>query len=202
MATNLDKLKVSLTKHVAHKIAFLLQHYDKDEILFHLAGDYDEIYIDGAQTRVILSIEEGSPAPDLWNEIKKYGLEDIFDLVFIAIVFSHHDLIDTLRKGIRDGCVIRRDDIIGGKAFTNFAHIIEKFDFATEHTSTHISFDISRIFYKFYLPDLVFKLLDIKLTEAGWDKKNTLAEECIRLDLNSVFGLNAADFTGWLNEAK
>lgn len=34
----------------------------------------------------------------------------------------------------------------------------------------------------------------IKLTEAGWDKKNTLVEECVRLDLNSVFGLNANDF--------
>ena len=202
MATNLNKLKVSLTKHGAHKIAFLLQHYDKDKILNHLAGEYMDIYIDGAQTKSILSIEEGNLAPNLWNEIKKFGLEDIFDLVFIAIVFSHHELIDTLRKGIKDGCIIRRDDIIGGKAFTNFAHIIEKFDFAIDHTSTHISFDISRIFYKFYLPELISKLLNIKLIEAGWTKNNTLAEECIRLDLNSVFGLSPEDFTGWLNEAK
>jgi hypothetical protein len=70
------------------------------------------------------------------------------------------------------------------------------------HTSTQVSFDISRIFYKFYLPELIGKLLTIKLTEAGWDKHNTLAEECIRLDINSVFGLNPEDFTGWLNEAK
>ena len=67
------------------------------------------------------------------------------------------------------------------KAYTNFAHIIEQFGFAIEHTSEYISFDISRIFYKFYIPELVGKLLVIKLTEAGWDKKNSLVEECIGL---------------------
>ena len=202
MATNLEKLKVSLTKHGANKVALLLQHYDKDEILNHLSGDYMSIHIDKAQTRNILSIVEGSPAPDLWNEIKNYGLEDIFDLVFIAIVFSHSDLIEAFKKGIKDGCVIKRDDIIKGKAFTNFAHIIEKFDFAIEHTSTFISFDISRIFYKFYLPEFISKLLAIKLIEAGWDKKNSLVEECVRLDLHGVFGLTPNDFNEWLNEAK
>jgi len=84
MVTDLSKLKVSLTKHGAHKIAFLLQEFDKDDILHHLEGNFMNINIDRAQTMRILSIEEGKPAPDFWNEIKKYGLEDIFDLVFIA----------------------------------------------------------------------------------------------------------------------
>jgi hypothetical protein len=202
MATDLNKLKVSLTKHGAHKNAFLLQQFDKDEILKHLAGDYMDIIIDGAQTRKILSIEEGKPAPDLWNEIKKYGLEDIFDLVFIAIIFSHNDLITALKKGISDGCIIKRGDIIDDKVYTNFACIIDEFGFAIEHTPDYVTFDISRIFYKYYIPELVAKLLTIKLLEAGWDKTNTLVEECIRLDLNSVFGLNADEFKGWLLEAR
>lgn len=202
MATDLKKLIVSLTKHGAHKIAFLLQQFDKDDILNHLNGDYKDINIDQAQTRGILSINQAGIAPDLWNEIKKYGLEDIFDLVFIAIVFSHHDYIDAFKKGISEKCVIKRDDVIFGKAYTNFAHIIEQFGFAIEHTSEYISFDISRIFHKFYIPELVGKLLVIKLTEAGWDKKNSLVEECIRHDLNSVFGLNPDDFKDWLIDAK
>jgi hypothetical protein len=102
MATDLKKLIVSLTKHGAHKIAFLLQKFDKDDILNHLSGDYMDIHIDSAQTRGILSINQAGIAPDLWNEIKKYGLEDVMDLVFIAIVFSHHDYIAAFKKGITE----------------------------------------------------------------------------------------------------
>jgi len=202
MVTNLSKLKVSLTKHGAHKIAFLLQEFDKDDILNHLNGDYMDIHINSAQTRRILSIEETRPAPELWNEIKKYGLEDIFDLVFIAIVFSHNELITALKKGIKDGCIIKRGDIIDGKVYTNFACIIDEFGFAIEHTPDYVSFDISRIFYKFYIPELVSKLLTIKLIEAGWDKTNSLADECINLDFHSVFGLEPEEFRDWIIDAK
>ncbi len=202
MTTELKQLRVSLTKHGAHKIAYLLQQFDKDVIMDHLKGDFMSIHIDSAQARGILSIDENRLAPDLWNEIKRYGLEDIFDLVFIAIIFSHYDFIKALKKGISDGCIIKRGDIISGKVYTNFAHIIDQFGFAIEHTSDYVTFDISRIFYKYYIPDLVAKLLIIKLVKAGWDRTNTLVEECIRLDLNIVFGLNADEFKDWLLEAK
>ncbi len=202
MPTNLGKLKVSLTKHGAHKIAFLLQKFDKDEILDHLEGDYMDINIDGAQTRRILSIPESNIAPDLWNDIKKYGLEDIFDLVFIAIVFSHNELITVLKEGITDGCVIKRGDIIDGKAYTNFAGIIDEFGFAIEHTPDFVSFDISRIFYKFYIPALVSKLLTIKLSEAGWNKTGSLSDECIKLDFHKAFGLEPEEFKGWITGEK
>ncbi|MFA5806540.1 MAG: hypothetical protein WC879_18055 [Melioribacteraceae bacterium] len=202
MATDLKNLRVSLTKHGAHKIAYLLQQFDKDDILNHLNSDFMDIHIDSAQTRGILSIDEKGLAPDLWNEIKKYGLEDIFDLVFIAIIFSHNDFINALKKGISDGCVIKRGDVVSGKVYTNFAHIIDQYGFAIEHTADYVTFDISRIFYKYYIPELVAKLLNIKLVEAGWDKSNTLVEECIRLDLHRVFGLDANEFKDWLLEAK
>jgi hypothetical protein len=202
MTTNLDRLKVSLTKHGAHKIAFLLQEFDKDDILNHLGGDFMDIHIDDAQTRRILSIPDNNIAPEFWNEIKKYGLEDIFDLVFIAIVFSHNELITALKKGITEGCIIKRGDIIDGKAYTNFAGIIDEFGFAIEHTPDFVSFDISRMFYKFYIPDLVSKLLSIKLSEAGWDKTNSLANECINLNFHLAFGLEPDEFRDWLIDAK
>ena len=202
MATDLKELKVSLTKHGAHKIAYLLQQFDKDDILNHLSDDFMDIHIDSAQTRGILSINDKGLAPDLWNEIKKYGLEDIFDLVFIAIVFSHNDFINALKKGISDGCVIKRGDVVSGKVYTNFAHIIDQYGFAIEHTADYVTFDISRIFYKYYIPELVAKLFNIKLVEVGWNKTNTLVEECIRLDLHSIFGLDADEFKDWLLEAK
>ena len=202
MATDISKLKVSLTKHGAHKIAFLLQEYDKDDILNHLDDDSMDIHIDHAQTRRILSIQEGKPAPNLWNEIKKYGLEDIFDLVFIAIVFSHHKLIYALKIGISEGCIIKRGPAITGKVYTNFACILDEFGFAIEHTPDYVTFDISRIFYKFYMPELVSKLLSIKLIEAGWNKTNSLADECIQFEFHKVFDLEPEEFKDWLIEAK
>lgn len=202
MPTDLSKLKVSLTKHGAHKIAFLLQEFDKDDILNHVDEDSMDIHIDRAQTSRILSIEDGRTAPTLWNEVKKYGLEDIFDLVFIAIVFSHHELIGVLKAGINENCKISRGNAIDGKAYTNFAGILDEYGFAIEHTPEYVTFDISRIFYKFYIPELVSKLLTIKLLEAGWDGNNSLYDECIRLDFHKVFGLDPEEFKDWLIEAK
>jgi len=198
MPTDLNRLRVSLTKHGAHKVAYLVRQFDKDDILNHLAGDYNSINIDDAQARKILSVNQDGVAPVLWNQLKQYGQEDIFDIVFISSVFSHIDLIHTMIKGIDNNCIIKRGTVIDGKAFTNFAHTIDQLGYSIEHTPDFISFDISRIFYKFYLSKFIFKILIIKLTEAGWDKSNNLTDECLRLGLNNVFGLSSGDFQTWL----
>ena len=198
MPTDLNRLRVSLTKHGAHKVAYLVEQFDKDDVLNHLAGDYKSIKIDDAQARKILSASDDGTAPELWNKLKPYGEQDIFDIVFIANIFSHVDLINTMIAGIEDNCIINRGKIIDGKAYTNFAHTVEQFGYSIEHTSDFISFDISRLFYKYYLPQFVHEILHIKLSEAGWDKTNTLIEECQRLDLYKVFGLSSDDFKTWL----
>jgi len=198
MPTNLNKLKVSLTKFGSHKIAYLVSRFDKDDILNHISGDYNSINVDRAQASKILSIDRHGTAPELWNQLKQYGKEDIFDIVFISNILSHFDLINAMSRGIENGCVIKRGSVIDGKAYTNFAHTIEQFGYSIEHTPDFISFDISRIFYKFYLSKFIFEILRIKLTEAGWDAKNSLVEECQNLALNNIFGLSRDDFATWL----
>jgi hypothetical protein len=201
MSADLNKLRVSLTKHGAHKISFLLQKFDKDDVLNHLSGDYLDIIIDSAQTRGILSINSEGKAPEIWDEIKKYGQEDIFDLVFLAIVFSHIDLINAIKKAVSDGCIIKRGDIVDGKVYTNLAHIIDEFGFSIEHTSEYIKFDISRLFYKFYIPKLFKKLLEIKLIEAGWNGIPAFIDECNIHEFYKVFGLTKDDFNEWITES-
>jgi len=198
MATTIDNLRVSLTKHGAHKIAYLIREFDKDEIIDNINGQFKDIRIEYGQTKKNLSIDDNNVAPDIWNEIKNYGDEDIYDLVFISITFSHTNLIRTLIDGFNNGCVIKKGNIIGGKAFTNYAHTIEELGFAIEHTPDYVSFDISRIFYKFYLPKLVAELLRIKLLSIGWEENNTLIEECLRLGWNKAFGLSKEEFEKWL----
>lgn len=194
----MNKLRVSLTKHGAHKVAYLVSHFDKDDVLNHLSGDYKNINIDYAQTSKILSLDNNGIVPELWNQIKKYGEEDIFDLVFISNVFSHVNLINTIINGIENNCIIKRGEVIGGKAYTNFAHTIEQFNYSIEHTPDYISFDISRIFYKFYLTKFIYEILRIKLIDAGWDHTNSLLDECISLNFHKVFGLSKNDFKTWL----
>ena len=198
MPTNLNKLRLSLTKHGVHKIAYLISAFDKDEILNHLSGDFNGINIDYAQARSILSCDQNDVVPELWNQIKKYGKEDIFDVVFISNIFSHIDLINTMIKGIENDCIIKRGGVIDGKAYTNFAHTIDQFGYSIEHTPDLISFDISRIFYKYYLSKFIYDILTLKLTTAGWDKKNSLIQECQNLELNKVFGLSKKDFEIWM----
>lgn len=194
MPTDLNKLRVSLTKHGAHKVAYLIHAFNRNEILGHTSGDYNSIIIDHAQARRILS----AVLPILWEQLRQYGQEDICDIVFIANVFSHIDLINTMIKAIDNNCIIKRGDIIDGKAFTNFAHTIDEFGYSIEHTPDYVSFDISRIFYKFYLPKFIAEILIVKLTDAGWDKSNDLVDECVRLGFNNVFGLSTDDFREWL----
>lgn len=198
MPTNIKRLKVSLTKHGAHKVAYLVERFDKDDILNHLNGDYKSINIDEAQARKILSVSDDGTVPELWNKLKSYGEQDIFDITFIANIFSHADLIDTMITGIKDNCVIKRGKKIDGKAYTNFAHTIDQFGYSIEHTPDFISFDLSRMFYKYYLPQFVNEILSIKLVEAGWDRTNTLIEECQCLGLHEAFGLSSDDFKTWL----
>lgn len=201
MPTNLQRLKVSLTKHGAHKIAFVIQNFDKDEILDHLGGDFGNITIDPAQAKNILSIDNNGEVPELWNQIKIYGRQDIFDLVFIANIFSHHQLISTMINAINNNCVVTRGEIIDGKAYTNFAHTIEQFGYSIDHTPDYVSFDISRIFHKYYLNPFISQIIRLKLADAGWDETNTIIEESIRLNLHQVFGLNPQEFEAWLNES-
>jgi hypothetical protein len=198
MSTNLRRLKVSLTKHGAHKIAYLISKFDKDEILENTWESYQNIRIDRAQASKILSASRSGEVPSIWNEIKKYGEQDIFDIVFIANVFSHFDLINTMISAIDDDCVVKNGTVIGGKAYTNFAHTIDQFGYSIEHTPDYISFDISRIFYKFYLTKHIAEILQIKLIDAGWDQKNDFIEECISKNFNKVFGLTKSDFNNWL----
>ncbi len=200
MPVNLERLKVSLTKHGAHKIAFVIENFDKEEILENLHGNFRDITIDPSQARNILSVNRSGDVPELWGQIKNYGRQDIFDLVFIANIFSHYKLVLTMIHAIKNKCIVNRGDVIDGKAFTNFAHTIEQFGYSIDHTSDYISFDISRIYHKYYLIPFIRQVLKLKLTDAGWDKTNSIVEESITLDLHEVFGLSTQEFEAWLNE--
>jgi hypothetical protein len=198
--TDLRKLKVSLTKHGAHKVADLIKAFPRDMVLENTWDRYREIKIDIAQTKSNLSADANGILPYFWDEVRKLGDEHVNDLVLLAIIFSHHRLIETMVEsstGDKKGTIIR-GKVIEGKEFTNFACVLEELGFAKLHNPQRISYDLNRIFNKLELIPLIIQLLTFKLKKAGWNGKTDFIEECVASGFYKVFGVTETYFKEWL----
>ena len=134
--TNLNKLVVSLTKHGVHKVADLLDRFPPNDVIANTRGSVAGINIDSGQARMVLSAHRDGTLPEVWHEAKKAGQPTIKSMVLLAIVFSHHVVIQAMRRGTESYGVgeILRDDIVGGKSFTNlknnFLNLVSRIDLA------------------------------------------------------------------------
>jgi len=200
--TDLSRLNVSLTKHGAHKVAFLLRQFDKDEVLKHLAGSVSGINIERAQALKTLAYSNGA-VPAFWNVARERGSETLDALTLVAVVFSHHVLIAAMKnaankKRYMGRIVLPAKGTSLRKAFTNFAHIIEELGFSTEHSDHHVDFDLHKLFQVPRLNELVASLLTAKLKDAAWSAKNSLADEAVSLGFHEVFAVAEPQFRTWL----
>jgi hypothetical protein len=198
--TDLSRLKVSLTKHNAHKVARLLNEYDAADVFKKLG----EIRADPAQARKNLSTLPNDALPSVWSKVKLLGEEAIDALVLIAIIFSHHELIEAMqgasrRKGFSGR--IDRGKQLQGKAYTNYVQIIDSLGYATRREYEGVTFNLKGIFEIPGLAPLVSELLGLKLVEADWDRANTVPQEATRLRFHRVFGVTATELRDWLSSA-
>lgn len=196
--TDLSRLKVSLTKHNAHKVALLLKQYDATEVFDHL----DDVGADHAQARKNLSTLTGGVLPPVWAKAKTLGEDAIDALVLVAIIFSHRDLVTAVRtaskrKGFSGR--IERNKQLKGKAYTNFVQIVDSLAYATRRDKKGVTFDFKPMFELPGLAPLVRELLELKLVKARWDQGNTVAQEAAHLDFNEVFGVTKDELVAWLN---
>jgi hypothetical protein len=194
--TDLRRLKVSLTKHNAHKIARLLKDYPASEVFDRL----DEVRAEKAQARKNLSVLAGDALPPVWARTQALGADAIDALVMVAIVFSHTDLIEAMsgasqRQGFTGR--IERSKQLEGKAYTNFVRIIDQLGFATKVDSAGITFNLKGMFRISGLGPLVSQLLELKLLDARWDRANTVSEESTKLGFQRVFGISAKEMRSW-----
>lgn len=199
--TDLNRLAVSLTKHGAHKLATLLRIHDKDDVLDHLWGSVEGVNIELAQAKKNLSVGADGAVPDVWNKARALGDPAIDGLVLIAIIASHHSIIEALikgREGTRGRGIVQRDDVLLSKSFTNVAHIIEQLGYSTEHEKTYVRYDFSRLFTIPGLNELAAELLSLKLSEAKWDKRNSLVDELVALRLHEAFAVSEDFFRDWI----
>ncbi|HEX5279600.1 MAG TPA: hypothetical protein VFW28_05950 [Micropepsaceae bacterium] len=194
--TDLTRLKVSLTKHNAHKVARLLKDYKAVEVFERL----DEVHAEAAQARKNLSALPNDALPPVWEKVRELGPDAIDALVLVAIIFSHHQLISAMaqasnRRGFAG--VIRRGT--AQKVYSNFARVIDQLGYATKvERGIAVSFDLKGMFQIPGLGPCVAELLELKLAEASWDRSNTLLDEVVRLKFQDVFGITADELRAWL----
>lgn len=200
--TDLSQLKVSTTKFGAAKLAPLLELYDKDEVPIRAAARVPGQTIDKVVVRKTLSIEDGV-VPQVWNDARAQGSNVIHGLLFLAIVFSHHENIETLRQARTSpfrGTVHRPGTTdTDNKKYSNVARVVGDMHYVSERTTLSFSYDLSPLFQIPGLHVLAKELLAIKLRTAGWDETNTIEEELLRLDLNEVLSVTPQQFQNWLS---
>lgn len=202
--SDLKKLKVSLTKHGAHKVAALLKRFPEDQVLEHLDTEAG-IDIDLPQAKKTLAANDRGVVPPVWGKARKLGNEAIDALVLMAIIFSHFELIRALRESIDKrpfAGIIRRGDVLDGKAFTNLACVIEELGYSYGHTSEYVKFDFRKMFHIDGISELVQELLTVKLKSVGWNQKNKLIDEITKHRFHEVFSVSEAQFRRWLVDPK
>lgn len=198
--TDLSRLKVSLTRQGAHKVAELIKAFPRHEILGNLDGTYREIRITESQTRKNLSIPEAGEIPKIWDDVRQLGEREIENLVLLAIIFSHHQLIEAFRHSASDPMRgrISRAQFKNEKAFTNLKHILDVLGFARVVDYAYVQYDLRRLFENRQLAQLVQQLFRLKLGEAGWDGIGDIVSECIDLGFHEALGLPKKQFSEWL----
>jgi hypothetical protein len=199
---DVKKLRVSLTKHGAHKIATLLRHIKASEVPKNLSGQVASVFIDEAQAKKNLSVRRGV-VPAVWDQARAQGEDAIDALVLIAIIFSHYELIAAMTAGSRHSATafrgtIVRGQIIEGKAFTNFAHTIEELGYSTRHTVDEVHYDLQKLFKIKGLSQLALEVFRLKLQDAGWNSGTPLVDELIASDFQKVFAIDKEQFSNWL----
>ena len=197
---DLTRLRTSLTKHGAHKLAKLLDVYPASDVPKHLWGDIPGVKIEAVQARKNLSLDVAGNVPPVWAKAKVAGSETVCALVLLAIIFSHFDLMEALRKTKTAPFrgTINRDVEIGDKAFTNTAHIFEELGYSVSHTKTQVSYNLSRLFEIPGLHKLALELMALKFQAAGWDGATNLIDEVIDRKLNDVLAISEEQFRNWL----
>jgi len=200
--TNLNQLTVSLTKHGAHKLAKLLVAVPLDNVIASTTGRISGINISESQARKILCAYPDDRLPIFWESAKKGGVDTINGMVLLAIIFSHHLLIDVIRARI-DGLgtgTVSRTDFASRKTFTNLKDDFRELGFVRRESETEFIFDIGGILRSPKVGALGLLLFQHKLRSAGWQERNDPVDECINLKLHRVLGLAEVDFRGWVSD--
>lgn len=207
MAKGLEALKVSLTKNGYFKVAEVIKNHPRKEILDNINGTYQDINIEAAQIKGMLSYDEATDGfPNVWDDVRTLGDNAIDALVFISIIYSHKKLIEVLSNSKLSemrGC-LKRDDL-GDKAYTNLVYSMSKQGMCPlKQGSDETYYDVSPLFLLEIGP-LVKKVIGFKLEKTGWKSPSEddyfsrgYYEQCAFYRFHDVLGISMEQFEQWL----
>jgi hypothetical protein len=198
--THLGRLRVSLTKHGAHKISRLLKHLSADQVLHNTSGAVEGVNIDRTMAAVIMSQHPDGSLPLFWASAKASGGDVIDATVMLAISFSHHRLIAALVDGGNGTATgtVSRQAFSTAKEFSNFKNDLIELGFSKSNSAQRVDYDFSPIFRDGRVAPIAAQIFAEKLKTAGW-KGNDVVEECIRQKFHSALSLTKAQFREWLS---
>lgn len=205
--TTIENLRVSLTKHGAHKIYRILKDKEPDAVLRHTNDDDLHIHIDAAQARKNLSISGNDKVPEYWKEAKALGDDYLRALVLLAICHSHHTILEALinsKPRLGNGLVLRGQDI-AGKEYTNLANNFEALGFALNHNDDGFEYDFGMCFSLEGFSQLFTPMLKDKLILVGLSSDTDtegLIDYAIDLSLHKAMGMTAREYRQWIYENK
>jgi len=153
-----------------------------------------------AQTRQNLSAFADGNLPGLWDRAKDLSEATLRHLVFLAILFSHHKVIQAFQLGSlgSGNGEIRRGEVLDAKAFTNIKNDIIELGFSTDHSASAVAYDLSELWRNSDLGELASQLLTLKLQSAGWNTVGTIADECVRLGFHQALSQSEDIFRLWI----
>ncbi len=202
--TDLAKLKTSLTKEGAYKIALVLASYPSSQVLDHLNRSLPRVKIDKVQAKKNLSAYLGI-VPSIWSDALAHSDAHLRALTLVGIVFSHYKLIDLLKAsgtGYLQGRVVFGSAPLSRKEFTNLRGDFRKLGFVTNEQGNDVfDYDFSTFLRLAGLSVLVNELLKLKIEYAGWNHTGTPAEEFLRLGFYDVLSMSRENFKNWINQS-
>ncbi len=198
---SLNRLRVSLTKNGYQKIWELIRRFPVDEILDNTNGSLPNIHIDRTQTRKILSGRDIRSVASYWERAKALDDKSIKTLLFVSIVFSHHELLAALRNagGNEMKTFVSIESFPGGKTYTNFKYAVWVLGMSPyERKSKGIQLDYSPIFESEDVGLIAFEIIKEKLRYAGWDGAHPIEDVVEELGIHKVLSVDLGFFREWV----
>lgn len=202
-----EKLAVSLTKNGYPKIATLVERYPSHEILDNIYGSHPGIKLQRSQVANILCADP--IVPSFWDDIRRFDRPTIRAFTFLAVLFSHHRLIELFRAAGKGGPrgTVSRDDL-SDKEYTNLVYAMADLGLCEyEKGSTSVDYDFTQLVDQLRRPRrLVERLFRSKLVRCGWRDPaeyprggdRPLLAECQDKGFHEVLGLRLGAFSEWL----
>jgi len=207
---DVESLTVSLTKNGYLKIADVVAAFPRHEVLEHLRGARPGVNLVASQVANILCADpRNDMPPSCWDGIRQHDRATIRAFTFLAILFSHHRLIEAFRnagRGAPEGTIFRDD--FSEKEYTNLQFAMAEVEMCGYARGTdQVRYDMRPV--TDHLRDvgaLVGELFRAKLLRCGWRDPDEfpiaadlpLVEECVNQRFHEVLGLNEAEFTRWI----